>query len=250
MRYFIEVAYKGTNYAGFQLQANANTIQAEVEKAIFTCCRKHHKLTGSSRTDAGVHAHQNYFHVDVEIEFPSQLIYNLNAVLPPDIAVKKITLVSDDAHCRFHARSRLYRYHLYSSKNPFYSETAWYYPYKTDFDVLQQAAAIISNYSDFTSFSKLHTHTHTNECTIFESAWSLSNHMLVYQVRANRFLRGMVKGLVGTSLQVARGQITIEEFKQIIECKDCGKANFSTPSKGLFLSEVEFAPAVLRSDAL
>lgn len=248
MRYFIEVAYKGTNYAGFQVQTNANTIQAEVEKALFTCCRKYYKLTGSSRTDAGVHAYQNYFHVDVEFELPSQLIYNLNAVLPIDIAVKKITRVADDAHCRFNASSRLYTYYLYGAKNPFSNEIAWYYPYKINFDLLQQAAQTILNYTDFTSFSKLHTNTHTNDCKIYESVWNTSDYAFVYKVKANRFLRGMVKGLVSTSLQVARGQITIEDFKQIIEIKDCRKVNFSSPSKGLFLSQVEFCPTVLHSD--
>ena len=245
MRYFLEVSYKGTNYAGFQLQANANTIQAEVEKAIQTCCRKYYKLTGSSRTDSGVHAYQNYFHVDVDSEMPQTLIYNLNSVLPTDIAIKNITQVSDEAHCRFSATARKYMYCINRSKSPFLTETAWYYPYKIDVNLLQKAANIILNYSDFTSFSKLHTHTNTNECKIFESAWSIEADSLVYQVRANRFLRGMVKSIVSTSLQVGRGLISMDDFEEIIKAKDCKKAYFSTPAKGLFLVEVQYPPTVL-----
>jgi tRNA pseudouridine38-40 synthase len=245
MRYFLEVAYKGTNYAGFQLQANANTIQAEVEKAIYTCCRKYYKLTGSSRTDSGVHAYQNYFHIDVDSELPQQLKYNLNSVLPTDIAIKNIVRVSEDAHCRFHANARKYKYYITRERDPFLIDTAWYYPYKVDLGLLQEAARIILNHTDFTSFSKLHTHTNTNECKIFESSWSIEADNLIYQVRANRFLRGMVKSIVSTSLHVGRGLITMGEFENIVRAKDCSKASFSTPAKGLFLVMVEYPSTIL-----
>lgn len=245
MRYFIEVAYKGTNYSGFQLQANANTIQAEVEKAIQICCRQHYKLTGSSRTDAGVHAYQNYFHFDSETELANSLIYNLNSLLPIDIVVKKIIHVADNAHSRFDATTRQYTYHLCKFKNPFSNEIAWYYPYKVDPDVLLETAILIHSYTDFTSFSKLHTNTTTNDCSIVESTWLIEGEIMIYTVKANRFLRGMVRALVGTMLQAARGLINVEDFKKIIEARDCTKANFATPAKGLFLEKVGYAADIL-----
>jgi tRNA pseudouridine38-40 synthase len=249
MRYFIEVAYKGTNYAGFQIQENANTIQAEVEKALQTCFRSHFKLTGSSRTDAGVHAYQNYFHVDTEHQLTERYLYNLNSLLPTDIVIKTITQVADDAHSRFHATAREYKYYIYAAKNPFLIDTAWYYPYTIDLDVLNLAATAVLTYTDFTSFSKRNTQTYTNICTIIKSSWAKDDEKLIYTVKANRFLRGMVRALVGTMLQVGRSTISISHFKAIIEAKDCTKANFSTPAKGLFLSSVEYPKAVLDKTA-
>ncbi len=247
MRYFFEVAYKGTNYAGFQVQQNANTIQAEVERALQIYFRKSFKLTGASRTDAGVHAYQNYFHGDVEYELPSGILYNLNSLLPPDIVMKRIFSVADDVHSRFHAISREYKYYIHASKNPFLTDTAWFYPYKINFSLLQQAASLICNYTDFTSFSKRNTQAFTNDCTIFKSAWLIEEDRIVYNVKANRFLRGMVRGLVGTMLQAGRGDITLSDFENIIAAKDCTKANFSTPAKGLFLNAVEYPDGILTS---
>lgn len=250
MRYFIEVAYKGTNYSGFQSQLNANTIQAEVEKAIQTCFRRYYKLTGSSRTDAGVHALQNFFHFDSETGWTEQILYNLNSLLPVDIVVKEILRVSDNAHCRFDASAREYKYQLCKFKNPFLNETAWYYPYKIDLDVLNNAANLFLSYRDFTSFSKLHTNTATNDCILLESKWLIENDMMIYTVKANRFLRGMVKALVATMLQAARGLITIHDLKEIIESKDCTKANFAAPAKGLFLVKVEYPAHILSNQSL
>lgn len=244
MRYFFEVAYNGTNYAGFQIQQNANTIQAEVERALQICLRRTLKLTGASRTDAGVHAYQNYFHSDLDFKLPSGVLYNLNSILPPDIAVKIIFPVSDDKHCRFNAISRQYSYCIYTSKNPFLTDRAWYYPYKVDFNLLQQSSSLILNYTDFTSFSKRNTQAYTNNCTILKSEWIIKEDRIVYKVKANRFLRGMVRGLVGTMLMVAREDISLLDFKNIIEAKDCTKANFSTPAKGLYLTAVEYPPSI------
>lgn len=240
MRYFFEVAYKGTNYAGFQVQQNANTIQAEVERALQIYFRKSFKLTGASRTDAGVHAHQNYFHADVEYELPLGILYNLNSLLPPDVVIKRMFRVPDDMHCRFHAISREYKYYIHASKNPFLTDTGWFYPYKINPDILQQAASLICNYTDFTSFSKRNTQAFTNNCIIYKSEWQIKEDTLVYNVKANRFLRGMVRGLVGTMLQAGREAISIADLRKIIEAKDGTKANFSTPAKGLFLTAVEY----------
>jgi tRNA pseudouridine38-40 synthase len=244
MRYFIEVAYKGTHYAGFQIQNNGNTIQSEIEKALQICFRNEFKLTGSSRTDAGVHAYQNYFHVDSDIPLSNRVLYNLNSILPADIVIKAISDVADNAHCRFHATGREYVYYIYASKNPFLIDTAWFYPYSVDMEALNLAASAILNYADFTTFSKRNTQTHTKLCTITKSEWMKDNERLIYTVKSNRFLRGMVRGLVGTMLQVGRGTISFEGFKAIIEAKDCTKANFSTPARGLFLAKIEYPQSI------
>lgn len=243
-RYFIEVAYKGTAYAGFQIQQNANTIQAEVEKALHTYYRYVFELTGSSRTDAGVHAQQNYFHFDADIFIDNiiaeKAIYHLNAILPQDIVVKSLQPVANDAHCRFDAISRSYEYSIYQSKNPFIEDTAFYLPYSLNIDMLNKAAAMLLQYSNFQSFSKKNTQVFTYECTLTKSQWTLQNDILLYEVTGNRFLRGMVRGLVGTMLHVGRGKFTIEKFKSIIESKNAIDTDFSTPAKGLVLKEVKF----------
>lgn len=239
-RYFIEVAYKGTNYNGFQIQQNANTIQAEVEKALFILFKIKLELTGSSRTDAGVHALQNFFHLDTEIILLSKHIYNLNAILPNDIILKTITQVKDDKHCRFAAESREYKYFIYTSKNPFLEDRAYYYPYKLNIVLLHQAAAILPTYKNFAAFSKKHTQVNNFICNIFISKWILENDCLVFNVKSNRFLRGMVRALVATMLKVGRGQISLQQFKEIIESENCASAFFDTPAHGLFLVKVDY----------
>ncbi|MFY8129110.1 MAG: tRNA pseudouridine(38-40) synthase TruA [Chitinophagaceae bacterium] len=244
-RYFIEVAYNGKNYAGFQVQQNANTIQSEIEKAFEIFFYQRIELTGSSRTDAGVHALQNFYHLDTNIALQHKHIYNLNAILPQDIVIKNIYSVAIDAHCRFLANYRSYEYFIYQTKNPFLRETAWHFPFTINFDVLQQAAAALKKYKDFTTFSKKHTQVNNFNCEILHSQWVQQNNCLVYQVKANRFLRGMVKGLVGTMLQVGRENLSLDRFKEIIEAKNCNLANFTPPSHGLFLVEVNYPDGVL-----
>lgn len=239
-RYFIEVSYRGTNYSGFQKQHNANSVQAEVEKALEIFYRQRFELTGSSRTDAGVHALQNFFHFDIDtiIEDGS---YNLNAILPDDIVAKRIFKVDEDTHCRFDAISREYHYYIYQQKDPFLEDRACYVPYPVDMVLLQQAAGEVLKHNDFTSFSKRNTQVKTFHCNIYTSEWVKEADCLIYKVKANRFLRGMVKGLVGTMLLMGKKKISFEEFKSIIESRDCGKADFSVPSHGLFLQEVLFS---------
>lgn len=240
MRYFLEVSYKGTNYSGFQSQANANTIQSEVENALQVLLKRKIDLTGSSRTDAGVHALQNYFHFDIETELSSKLLYNLNAILPADIAAKDLLKVKDDAHCRFDATSREYKYFIYNRKNPFLTDKAFYFPYTLDMELMQQSSVIIKSYSDFTSFSKRNTQVKTFECDIKESQWVAEDECLVYKVVANRFLRGMVRALTATMLKVGRKKMDLNSFKNIIESKDCTLASFAAPAHGLFLVEVAY----------
>lgn len=238
-RYFIEVSYKGTNYAGFQIQRNANSIQAELEKALEIFYKLKFELTGSSRTDAGVHALQNFFHFDTNVTINNDA-YNLNAILPDDIVVKRIFNVDDHAHCRFDATSREYHYYIYQHKDPFLQDRAYYVPYSVDVVLLQQAATEIIGHTDFTSFSKRNTQVKSFLCNIYASEWVMEADCLVYKIKANRFLRGMVKGLVGTMLLVGKKKIGLGEFRAIIEAKDCTKADFSVPPDGLFLFKLTF----------
>ncbi len=237
-RYFLEVAYKGTAYSGFQVQQNANTVQAETEKALAVLYRQKINLTGASRTDAGVHALQNFFHFDLDLPVEKKQLYNLNALLPYDIAALNIYKAGPQSHCRFDAVSREYRYYIYQEKNPFLSDRAYYFPYQPDFDALQKAAAIVMEYNDFTSFSKRNTQVKTFLCNILRSEWKKENGCLVYTVAANRFLRGMVRGLTGTMLKVGRGLVTAAEFRNIIQSDDCTKADFSAPAHALFLTAI------------
>lgn len=240
MRYFLEVAYKGTLYSGFQKQLNASTIQGEIEKAFTTIFKKDIQLTGSSRTDAGVHALQNFFHFDWAENFPQPSIYNLNALLPADIVIKNVLLVNNDAHCRFDAISRLYNYHISQHKNPFVNDTAYYYPYSLNIDKLNNAASLLNDFTDFTSFSKKNTQVKTFNCEIIQSKWIRQDGLIIYRVEANRFLRGMVRALTATMLQVGRGKISSDDFRFIIESKNCSNAYFSVPARGLTLSRVKY----------
>lgn len=246
-RYFLEVAYKGNQYSGFQIQDNANSIQQEVEKALEIFFRQPVRLTGSSRTDGGVHAVQNYFHFDFEGVIESRRLYNINAILPPDIVLKDVRPVAPDAHCRFDALSREYRYYVYRKKNPFLTDRAYFFPYTLHRGRLDAAAALIPEFQDFTTFSKRNSQAKTSVCTIMESRWLEEADCLVYQVRANRFLRGMVRGLVGTMLQVGRGRITVEEFAVLLRGRDNQQADFSVPGHGLFLFRVTFPDSMFEN---
>ncbi len=238
-RYFIEVSYKGTNYSGFQIQQNANSVQVEIEKALKIFYKEDFKLTGSSRTDAGVHALQNFFHFDTESEL-ADASYHLNAILPADIVVKKIFLVKPDNHCRFNALSREYAYTIYQQKDPFLQDRAYFFPYEINIELMQEAANELMNHQDFAAFSKRNTQAKTTICTILSSKWEEKENVLIYNVISNRFLRGMVRGMVGTMLQVGRRKISLDQFINIIQSKDCTKADFSVPPQGLFLLKVQF----------
>lgn len=247
-RYFLEVCYQGTGYSGFQFQENANTIQREIENALVTRLRKwlveaqmdKFKLTGSSRTDAGVHALQNYFHFDSPFVITTQHVYNLNAMLPPDIAILGLHEVMPYGHCRFDATSREYKYCIYKGKNPFLNERGYYYPYKTDVGLLNEVAALVVGKQDFSSFSKRKTEVKTFICTIQRSEWVVEDDCILYNVTGNRFLRGMVRGLVGTMLNVCKLPNPVEGFKSILSAKDCTKVDFSVPGHGLFLMKVNY----------
>jgi len=244
-RYFLEVAYKGTAYSGFQVQENANSVQAEIENAFAIYFREKIQMTGSSRTDAGVHALQNFFHFDFPLSIDSSALYSINSILPDDIVAKQLYTANDESHCRFDATYREYQYSIYKEKDPFLRGIAHYFPYTLDMEKLREAAAVIMRYTDFTTFSKRNTQTKTFLCAIMKSEWLKKDNCYTYHVKANRFLRGMVRGLVGTMLQVGRGKININEFAAIIESRDCTQADFSVPAHGLFLLVVNYPDGML-----
>jgi tRNA pseudouridine38-40 synthase len=243
-RYFLELSYKGEGYSGFQVQQNAVTIQAEVEKAFHIFFRKSVDLTGSSRTDAGVHALQNYFHFDWDDEFPQASVYNLNAILPSGIVIKSVRAVKPDAHSRFHATSREYKYFIYDKKNPFIDDRAWYLPYALNESLLDACAQQVMNNLDFSAFSKRNTQVKTFQCSITVSEWIREEGCLVYHVQANRFLRGMVRGLVGTMVRVARETMKLDAFEKLVAHKKLASADFSAPAKGLFLVSVSYPDGI------
>lgn len=248
MRYFLEVSYKGTNYSGFQIQRNANTIQAEIEKALHVLLKQQIQLTGSSRTDAGVHALQNFFHFDISEPLLSLLkerdentfLYNLNSILPIDIVAKRIIPVKNNKHCRFDAINREYKYYVYPQKNPFLIDRGYYFPYSIDVEKITKAAEIIKSKTNFTSFSKKNTQVKSFICQIDLSEWKIENDCLVYHVIADRFLRGMVRGLTATMLRIGRGKLSIKDFITLLDSQDFAKANFAVPAHGLFLISVVY----------
>lgn len=240
-RYFLEVAYKGTRYSGFQVQENAVTVQSEIEKAFALVQRQPVSLTGSSRTDAGVHALQNFFHFDQEEELHPQLQYKMNAILPHDLVVKSIRVMHPEAHARFDATGREYEYHIYRFKDPFLREVAYHFPYTLDKDLLNEVAAYIKEQQYFHAFCKTNTQVTNFKCTIYKSEWVERDGMLIYNIAGNRFLRGMVRLLTATQLKVARGKYGVGEFKALFGSdKKCG---FSVPAHGLFLKQVSYPDA-------
>ena len=237
-RYFIEVAYRGTNYSGFQRQENANTIQFEMEKAFALIHRSPVQLTGSSRTDAGVHALQNYFHFDFDDPVNERFIYKMNAVLPRDIVVKNLHIMSPGSHSRFDALGREYEYHIYRSKDPFLQGLAFYYPFRIDEDLLHQTAALVIGQTNFYAFTKTNTQATSFKCEIEKCHWYKQDGILVFNIKANRFLRGMVRLLTASMLQAARHKITINQFKSFFAAD--AKCGFSVPPEGLYLTSVNY----------
>jgi tRNA pseudouridine38-40 synthase len=239
-RYFIELSYDGALFGGFQIQQNKATVQGALEKAMEVLFRVPIALTGASRTDAGVHAFQNFLHFDTDLDILPKHIYNLNALLPNSVVVKGIYIVPDTAHSRFDAIKRGYIYKIHNIKDPFSEGRSWYYPFPLDLNLMQLAADSLLTYTDFESFSKKNTQVNTFQCTITKAIWTLSGSDIRFEIHSNRFLRGMIRGLVGTMLQVGRGHISIAEWHEIVASKDEQRVDFSTPAYGLYLSEINY----------
>lgn len=268
MRYFIYLSYDGTNYHGWQIQPNGNSVQAELNRAVSIICGTTTEVVGAGRTDAGVHASMMVAHFDNNntgifsdaenslYESCRKATERLNRILPRDIAVAKVLPVKDEAHARFSATARTYQYHIHKGRNPFMQHYSYCPPYPIDIDKMNKAAQCLFDYTDFTSFSKLHTDVKTNNCKIMKVCWEktskencpLSNdnsfyaneEAWVFTIQADRFLRNMIRAIVGTLLDVGRGIITIEQFKEIIEKKNRCAAGTSVPGNALFLTDIQY----------
>jgi tRNA pseudouridine38-40 synthase len=244
-RYVLEVMYDGTRFNGSQIQGEQPTVQLALNTALSMLFRMPIATFGASRTDEGVHALSNFYHFDVEEEFNFDLLYKCNSVLNESIAVKKIYKAGTGFNARFDAIGRQYRYRIYAKKNPFLANRALYYPFRLNRELLDHTAAIIKEYEHFESFSKRNAQSKTFICNIKQSYWEQNGEELHYVVEANRFLRGMVRGLVGTQLHIAREKGSIEDFRKIIESKDCTNAYFDVAGHGLYLEKIIYKEGVL-----
>ncbi len=251
-RYFIKLSFDGANYHGWQSQDNANTVQAEVENALSILLNGKIEITGCGRTDAGVHAKEYYAHFDIESkigkEIVKDLVYRMNAILPDDISISGVFLVENNFHARFSPISRTYKYYMSRSKDPFNKNFSWNVYGNLDIDKMNAAASILFEFIDFTSFSKLHTDVKTNNCRIMQAEWTEEGSNLVFTIKADRFLRNMVRAIVGTLLDVGKGKISTEDFRKIIEGKNRCDAGFSVPAKALFLDKIEYTESGLKGN--
>ena len=242
-RYFIYLAYEGTNYHGWQVQPNGVSVQECLQKALSTLLRVETEVVGAGRTDAGVHAKLMVAHFDSEKEDLNLVLLTdkLNRLLPPDISVYRVCKVHPEAHARFDALSRTYKYYITSVKSPFNRHLKWRMHGSLNYELMNEAAKILFEYTDFTSFSKLHTDVKTNNCKIMQAEWVQEDETTwVFTIKADRFLRNMVRAIVGTLVEVGRGKMSIEEFRKVIEQKDRCKAGASVPGHALFLVDIEY----------
>ena len=241
MRYFLHISYSGTRYNGWQLQPNALGVQQVLNESLGKIYQTKINTIGSGRTDTGVHASEQFVHLDLPFRIdPEEAAFRLNKLLPKDISLNKIYEVGPEAHARFDAVARTYEYRISLKKNPFLAEFAYYLSQKPDVEKMNEAAQQLLGFQDFTAFSKVKGDTKHYNCHLYEAGWKQENELLIFTVRANRFLRGMVRLIVGTLLSVGKGKISVSEFGQIIKSQDRGKASGAAPAEGLFLTKVEY----------
>jgi tRNA pseudouridine38-40 synthase len=245
-RFFIYFSYKGAAYHGWQIQPNGVSVQEVLTRALCTILRTELEVVGAGRTDAGVHAKLMVAHFDLEIDLPAgfDLVAKLNCFLPGDIAVFKIVEVKPEAHARFDAISRRYEYHIVTHKDVFKTELTARESIKLDFEKMNAAAKTLLEYSDFTSFSKLHTDVKTNNCVVSHAEWTKQGDEWVFTIEADRFLRNMVRAIVGTLFEVGRQKMSLEEFRMVVESKNRCKAGTSVPARGLYLVEIKYPDAI------
>ncbi len=243
MRYFLHLAYNGAYFHGWQIQNGQTSVQEALQQALKHILHEDIELTGCGRTDSGVHASDCYAHFDYkelsdkEIE---NVVFRLNRYFTHEVLIYGLYKMKDEAHARFDALSRTYKYYVSEGKQPFNNDFVYYHPWKLNDEKMNKACEVLLGTQDFTSFSKLHTQVNNNICTIIHASWERKNNQLVFTVTANRFLRNMVRAIVGTMLLVGREKISLEQFKQIIENKDRNQAGVSVPGKALFLFKVEY----------
>ncbi len=241
-RYFIELAYNGRNYHGWQIQPGTPTVQEALNRALSTLLREEIQVVGAGRTDTGVHASFYVAHFDTcqSLEYPEQTVYKLNRILGKDIAVSRIYPVATDKHARFSAVSRTYQYFIDKNKNPFTCEYAWKVYPLPDIRLMNEACQALFEYRDFTSFSKLHTDVITHNCIIMDAHWKDTGKQLVFTIKADRFLRNMVRAIVGTMVEIGQGKLTLADFRRIIESRNRCNAGTSVPGHALFLCHVDY----------
>jgi tRNA pseudouridine38-40 synthase len=241
LRYFISFAYNGKNFHGFQSQPDAASVQETLEQALSTLFREKITIVGAGRTDTGVHAKQMYAHFDTELDLESDYwSHKLNSFLPPSIVIYRIFSVHPDAHARFDATSRTYEYYIHTFKDAFIAEGSWYHSLPLDVEKMNEACSLLFEYIDFECFSKVHTDVNTFNCKISEAHWKQSGNQLIFTITADRFLRNMVRAIVGTMVNIGLGKIEVADLSTIIESKDRNKAGFSVPPHGLYLVNVAY----------
>ena len=240
MRYFVELSYDGTPFVGWQRQPAGDSVQSCLEDALSILFRKPLSIVGAGRTDAGVHAHQLFAHVDLDEHVDQDLTFRLNKLLPKEIAVRNIIAVTQDAHARFDAVSRIYRYHITTQKNPFLQKRSYQFAKPLDLDLMNQAAKILIDHKDFKCFSKSKTDVKTYVCDIQQVHWQQNGSELVFFIQANRFLRNMVRAIVGTLIEVGLRKISISDFEAILASRDRSQAGYSVPAHGLYLEKVNY----------
>lgn len=241
MRYFIEFAYKGTHYHGWQVQPNAVSVQEVLSASISTILQQKISLTGAGRTDSGVHAKQMFAHFDTDLPFnKAHLLYKLNAFLPADIAIAGIYDVAATAHARFDAIQRTYEYHINSKKNAFLSDSSWYFQQDLNIQLMNKAGVLLQQHTNFECFSKVNTDVNTFNCKIESAFWEQKNNSYIFTITADRFLRNMVRAIVGTMINIGLEKITLTDFETIIASKNRQKAGFSAPAQGLYLTKVVY----------
>jgi tRNA pseudouridine38-40 synthase len=241
-RYFLQCSFKGTNYHGWQVQPNAISVQEVLENALSTLLREKVAVVGAGRTDTGVHASFFILHFEVLKAIPANydLVFKLNSFLPEDIAVQRFWPVSEEAHARFSAVSRTYHYYVIQQKDPFSIESAYRYSLPLNVEKMNEAAKVLFDYEDFTSFSRLHTDAKTNNCKIYQAEWIQEKDKLIFVIKADRFLRNMVRAIVGTLLEVGKGKLSVAEFRHIVKKKDRRAAGASAPAQGLILVDIGY----------
>lgn len=241
MRFFLDISYNGTAYHGWQRQENAHTVQEEIENGLSTILRTKIAIMGSGRTDTGVHAKKQIAHFDHELGLSTQqLVYKLNGILPPDIAINACHRVKDDAHARFSAEKRGYLYYVHQKKSPFLNDLSYFHPHELDVEAMNKAAELFLGEKDFKSFSRVKTEVDHFRCTVHQAIWYQVNEQWVFKVEANRFLRGMVRAMVGTLLLVGRKKLTEADVVSILEQQDRTKAGSAAPPQALYLNRVDY----------
>lgn len=240
MRYFLEIAYKGTHYHGWQLQKNAHTVQQELNQALQILFQKDIETIASGRTDTGVHAEQQFVHLDVETELTEDHLFKLNCLLPKDISAKRYVKVKPDVSARFDAISRSYEYRISRRKNPFLQEITCFFGKELNMEKMREATEVLYRHNDYQSFSKVHTSVDHFLCDIMHVEWEEKEELLIFKIEANRFLRGMVRTIVGTLLEVGQDRMTVKEFEEIIVKKDRKVAGRVVPAEGLFLTRIKY----------